>query len=105
MLPASERFAIRCRAYEFNAPGSALALFDPRPFAAGDQPCHTVSMWPGFDPQLRKEFEAIRQMTKLRFQTPVKEWPLTWANRDDGLLVIRQWPDGSITAYLSPDRR
>jgi hypothetical protein len=59
-------------------------------------------MWPGFDPQLRREFESIRQLVALRYQTPTREWPLIVEDHDEELLVVREWPDGSITAYLMP---
>jgi len=57
-------------------------------------------MWPGFDPRLRREFEIIRQMVSLRYQKPTREWPLIVEHRYDELLVVREWPDGTVTAYL-----
>jgi hypothetical protein len=58
-------------------------------------------MWSGFDPQLRRDLENIRQMVRLQHQTPTREWPFVVDNPDDELLVVREWPDGSLTAYLT----
>jgi hypothetical protein len=60
-------------------------------------------MWPGFDPQLRRDFENIRQMVRLQHQVPTREWPLIVENPDDELLVVREWRDGSVTAYLTSE--
>ena len=59
-------------------------------------------MWPGFDPEIKKELETIRRMVIRQRQTPTKEWPLICVDVDDhtGLLVVREWPDGSVTAYV-----
>jgi hypothetical protein len=56
-------------------------------------------MWPGFDPKMVRELETIRQLVRLTHQTPVREWPLAAIPEHDALFVIREWPDGSITAY------
>jgi hypothetical protein len=58
-------------------------------------------MWSGMDPQLQRELAAVRQMVALRRQSPTREWPLRLAGRRDVLFVIREWPDGSITAYVT----
>jgi hypothetical protein len=60
-------------------------------------------MWSGFDPELRRQFENIRQMVKLTHQTPTREWPLIFLDEHDSLLVVREWPDGSMTAYLTQE--
>jgi hypothetical protein len=60
-------------------------------------------MWSGFDPELRRQFENIRQMVKLTHQTPTREWPLIFLDEHDSLLVVREWPDGSVTAYLTQE--
>ena len=60
-------------------------------------------MWYGFDPQLRRELQHIRQMVALRHQTPSREWPLLFDERHNELLVVREWPDGSVTAYLTSE--
>jgi len=60
-------------------------------------------MWSGFDPQIRRDLESVRQMVGLTRQTPTREWPLVFEQAQDELLVIREWPDGSITAYLTAE--
>jgi len=34
-------------------------------------------------------------------QTPTREWPLIFMG--DVLLVVREWPDGSLTAYCTSE--
>lgn len=58
-------------------------------------------MWSGFDPEIWRQLERIREMVALRHQTPTREWPLSLAEHDDDLLVIREWPNGSLTAYAT----
>ena len=62
-------------------------------------------MWSGFDPQLRRDLANIRQMVSLTHQTPTREWPLIFVEEHDALFVVREWPDGSITAYATSDYR
>jgi hypothetical protein len=57
-------------------------------------------MWSGFDPELRRQLEHLRRMVALQHQTPTREWPLLPVHEHKALLVIREWPDGTITAYL-----
>jgi hypothetical protein len=59
-------------------------------------------MWPGFDPDTKKGLDHIRRMVRLQRQTPTREWPLICVDLDEGigLLVVREWPDGSVTAYV-----
>jgi hypothetical protein len=60
-------------------------------------------MWPGMDPELRRQLATIRQLVGLRHRTPTREWPLVVVKKYDALLVVREWPDGSLTAYtMSP---
>ena len=59
-------------------------------------------MWPGFDPELRRQLDHVRQMVARSHQTPTQEWPLIFVDDHNALLVIRQWPDGALTAYLMP---
>jgi hypothetical protein len=61
-------------------------------------------MWFGFDPELRRQLENIRQLVALQHQTPAREWPMISGGDDRALLVVREWPDGSITAYLASVR-
>ena len=56
-------------------------------------------MWPGFDSNLQRELANIRQMVALRHQSPTREWPLVFMEEHRQLLVVREWPDGSVTAY------
>lgn len=59
-------------------------------------------MWSGFDPEILRDLRTIRQLVKLTHQTPTREWPLLFVDRETALFVIREWPDGSLTAYLVP---
>ncbi len=56
-------------------------------------------MWPGLDPNIRRELATLRELVSLRYQSPTKEWPLVYLEERHALLVVREWPDGSITAY------
>ena len=60
-------------------------------------------MWQGLDPELVRQLATIRQMVSLRQQSPTREWPLVFVREHDELLVIREWPDGSMTAYTTSD--
>lgn len=55
-------------------------------------------MWEFFDPEVRQKLSLLKHLTVLRRQTPLKEWPLL----ADGntLFVVREWPNGDVTAYL-----
>lgn len=56
-------------------------------------------MWSGFDPDIRQQLKFIREMVALQHQTPTREWPLVYIEEHHALLVIREWPNGSITSY------
>ena len=58
-------------------------------------------MWPGFDPHTVRALATIRELVALQHQTPTREWPLVFVQEHDALLVVREWPDGSITAYAA----
>ena len=60
-------------------------------------------MWHGFDAELRRQFASVRELVALRHQTPTKEWPLTFVDEHNVLLVVREWPDGSVTAYTTSE--
>ena len=60
-------------------------------------------MWSGFDPQVRRDLARIKEMVVLRRQTPTHEWPLHFERAYNELLVIREWPDGSVTAYFTSE--
>jgi hypothetical protein len=59
-------------------------------------------VWNGFDPELRRRFEYMREMVSLSQRTPTREWPLIFMESHNELLVIREWPNGSLTAYMMP---
>ena len=56
-------------------------------------------MWNGFDPDIWRNLATFREMVALRYQTPTREWPLLYIEEHDVLLVVREWPDGSVTSY------
>ena len=58
-------------------------------------------MWPGFDPEIVRDLATIREMVSRQHQTPTKEWPIVFVKEYGVLLVVREWPDGSITAYTA----
>jgi hypothetical protein len=60
-------------------------------------------MWPGFDPKLRRDLQTVREMVSLTHQTPVREWPLIFLDEYNLLLVVREWPNGSITVYATSE--
>ncbi len=60
-------------------------------------------MWQGFDPELRRQFASIRELVALRYQTPSHEWPVIFVDEHNALLVVREWPDGSVTAYATSE--
>ena len=60
-------------------------------------------MWSGFDPELRRQLATIRQLVGLRHQTPTREWPLVVVKQHKAMLVVREWPDGSLTAYTTSE--
>lgn len=61
-------------------------------------------MWSGFDPEFVRQLGVIRQMVSLRYKSPTREWPLILVEDRDEWLVVREWSDGSITAYLTSER-
>ena len=58
-------------------------------------------MWPGFDPQILRALATMRELVTLQHQTPSREWPLVFVEEHNALLVVREWPDGSVTAYAA----
>jgi hypothetical protein len=58
-------------------------------------------MWDGFDQQIQRDLATIRQLVGLRHRTPTEEWPLIFIEEHDLLLVLRAWPDGSLTCYAT----
>jgi hypothetical protein len=60
-------------------------------------------MWPGFDPELHRDWQIVRGMVSRQRQTPTREWPLFFDEESDLLLVVREWPDGSVTSYATSE--
>jgi hypothetical protein len=60
-------------------------------------------MWSGFDPEFVRQLGVIRQMVALRYQSPTREWPVIFVDDREELLVVREWPDGTLTAYLTSE--
>jgi hypothetical protein len=42
-------------------------------------------------------------MVARQWQTPTREWPLVFDHETDLLLVVREWPDGSVTCYATSE--
>jgi hypothetical protein len=59
-------------------------------------------MW-SLDPEIARQLARVREMVTLQQQTPTREWPLFVEESRDELLVVREWPNGSITAYTMPN--
>jgi|SoiMethySBSTD1v2_1073268.scaffolds.fasta_scaffold03114_12 hypothetical protein len=63
-------------------------------------------MWSGMDPETRAGLEHLRQIVKRAHQTPTREWSLVFLEECDAVLVIREWPGGTLTASMLPvDRK
>jgi hypothetical protein len=60
-------------------------------------------MWYGFDPDTQRQLLVLRQMVARQRQTPSREWPLVFLDEYDQLLVVREWPDGALTAYTTSE--
>jgi hypothetical protein len=60
-------------------------------------------MWNGFDAEMQKQLKTVKTLANLSQQSPTKEWPLVFVQEHDALLVVREWPDGSITSYLTSE--
>jgi len=58
-------------------------------------------MW-SLDPEIVRQLERLREMVTLQHQTPTREWPLVVEESREELLVVREWPNGTITAYTMP---
>jgi hypothetical protein len=60
-------------------------------------------MWSGFDPEIRRDWQIVKGMVARQTQTPTREWPLVFDPETDLLLVVREWPDGSVTSYATSE--
>jgi hypothetical protein len=58
-------------------------------------------MW-SLDPDLLRQLKRVREMVTLQHEVPTREWPLIVEESHEELLVVREWPNGSITAYTVP---
>lgn len=56
-------------------------------------------MWSGFDPELRRQLDNIRQMVALRYQTPTRECPC--AGRGRAKTASRKTPSGTCRDPVS----
>jgi hypothetical protein len=62
-------------------------------------------MWQGFDPEILRDLAVVKALVRLNHQRPTREWPLVFVGDYDALLVVREWPDGQITAYWTSETR
>jgi hypothetical protein len=62
-------------------------------------------MWQGFDPEITRDLMAIKAQVSRRYLKPTREWPLIFVGEHDALLVVREWPNGEITAYWTSEIR
>ena len=62
-------------------------------------------MWQGFDADLQRQLFLLKEQVMRRQQTPTHEWPLVFVEEHAALLVVREWPDGGLTAYAHSDIR
>jgi hypothetical protein len=58
-------------------------------------------MWHGLDPDLQRQLDFVRAAFRRSRQTPTNEWPVLHVEERDALLVVREWPDGTLTAYIA----
>ena len=59
-------------------------------------------MWDGFDSDTQRQLAALKDLTKRRLSTPTHEWPVVFVKQVNALLVVREWPNGDLTAYVMP---
>jgi hypothetical protein len=60
-------------------------------------------MWQGSDRDVQRKFETIKELANLTRQTPTREWPLIFVEEHDALLVVREWPNGELTASTTSE--
>ena len=71
----------------------------------GHTDAESTIMWPGFDPQIQRDLNFVRELVALRHRTPTGEWPVVVLHDRGELLVVREWPNGTLTAYVDSLRR
>ena len=59
-------------------------------------------MWNGFDAETRRQLAMIKDTTARRARTPVHEWPVIFVEAQNSVLVVREYGNGEVTAYLMP---
>jgi hypothetical protein len=59
-------------------------------------------MWHGFNPDVWRDLETVKELFGLTRMKPAREWPLVFVEEHQALLVVREWPNGTITAYTIP---
>jgi hypothetical protein len=59
-------------------------------------------MWYFFDADMQRQLAAIKELTTRRVTGPTREWPVVFIKEDNAFLVIREWANGELTAYLQP---
>jgi hypothetical protein len=57
-------------------------------------------MWFELDPEIKRQLAFVREQVARRHETPTAEWPLVVIDEHDLLLVIRERPNGDLTAFL-----
>ena len=90
--------AIAARAYANLAANSR----PPRNVVEIAQVTPTIDVTWSFDPEIMRHFARVREMVTLQHQTPTREWPMIVEESREELLVVREWPNGTITAYTMP---
>lgn len=53
----------------------------------------------GWDPEVERQLDFLKESLRRLRQTPTHEWPVVHVAEHDALLVVREWPDGALTAY------
>jgi hypothetical protein len=80
-------------------PGSSPSVLTAKKMRCLRLYLYHEGMWHGFGHDITQQLAIIKQLTALRHQTPTKEWPLVVIEESGELLVVREWPDGQVTAY------
>lgn len=57
-------------------------------------------MWQPLGPDRQRQLTTSRQLTTRPQQAPTHEWPVVFVEEHRSLLVIREWPNGELTAYF-----
>ena len=60
-------------------------------------------MWLNMNPNCWPELRQIREAVARQHQVPTQECAVTYIKKYKAALVVREWPDGSLTANLTKD--